>query len=274
MHAAALTVRTPRGFRELARAGGASADGATVDLRYHGECVGRLTVGAAGLDEDDRAVLELLAARLAPVIRDAGLCEGLRAGRERVVAGREDERRRLRRELHDGLGPVLATIRLNVETAGSLLPPEARVPRQMLDAARVGAEHGLREVRRLADGLRPPDVDEHGLPEALRRLAARFSGAHVSADVPDTVPSLSAACEAAVYRVAEEALTQAVRHAGASTAELRMVAGAEEVVVEVTDDGTGTAAVRGVEELAEEVGGRVEVRGLVVRVVLPVRVGC
>ncbi|WP_372410639.1 sensor histidine kinase [Streptomyces luteireticuli] len=278
--AAALAVRTPQGFRELARAGGASADSATVDLRYHGECVGRLTVGVAGLDEDDRAVLELLAARLAPVVRDTGLHEGLRAGRERVVAAREDERRRLRRELHDGLGPALATIRLNLETAGSLLHgPEARVPRQMLDAARAGAEHGIREVRRLTDGLRPPDVDERGLPAALRLLAARFSDeARIAVEIPDTVPDLSAACEAAAYRIAEEALTQAVRHAGASEAGLRLAVSDGELAVEVSDDGTGTAAVRLLAELAEEVGGAVAVDprrggGTVVRAVVPVRVG-
>ncbi|WP_049714317.1 sensor histidine kinase [Streptomyces caatingaensis] len=276
---AALAVRTPHGFRELARAGGAVGEPATtVDLRHHGECVGRLALGAPGLDEDDRAVLGLLAARLAPVVRDAGLHEGLRAGRERVVAEREDERRRLRRELHDGLGPVLATIRLNVETAGSLLTgvPDARVPRQMLDAARAGAGHGTREIRRLAAGLRPPDIDERGLPEALRLLAARFSAA---AEVPDAVPDLSAACEAAVYRIAEEALTQAVRHAGASVVLLRLSAGDGELVAEVTDDGAGTAAVRRLRELAEEVGGSLSVEvdrggGSVVRAVVPVRVGC
>ncbi|MBH1938262.1 hypothetical protein I5Q34_29065 [Streptomyces sp. AV19] len=277
--AAAVAVRTPHGFRELARAGGLS-DGSgatTVDLRHHGECVGRLTVGARDLDEDDRAVLEHLGARLAPVVRDAGLHDGLRAGRERAVAGREDERRRLRRELHDGLGPVLATIRLNVETAGSLLAgADARVPRQMLDAARAGTEHGLREVRRLADGLRPPDVDEHGLPGALRLLAARFSDAAVSVDVPDTVPDLSAACEAAAYRIAEEALNQAVRYAGAARATLRLtVPGGTEVTVEVVDDGAGTAGVRLLAELAEEVGGVLAVEdvrgggGTVVRAVLP-----
>ncbi|WP_344963890.1 hypothetical protein [Streptomyces thioluteus] len=127
-----------------------------------------------------------------PVIRDAGLCEGLRAGGE-TGGGRPGGRTAA------DCGANCTTVSApssrrsgyNVETAGSLLPPEARVPRQMLDAARVGAEHGLpRGTPASPTALRPPDRRRNtALPEARARLAARFSGAHVSADVPDTVPS-------------------------------------------------------------------------------------
>jgi signal transduction histidine kinase len=126
------------------------------------------------------------------------------------------------------------------------------------------------DVRRIVEGLRPPALDELGLSGAIEQLADRLTaGTDLLVDVEVAgPPALPAAVEVAVYRVAQEALTNVVRHAGARQACVRIRVDGDELVLEVTDDGTGTPAPReggvglgSMRERAEELGGRLEVTG-------------
>jgi len=236
-----------------------------------GEQVGTLLAGPRsprdGFAPVDVALLTQVAAHLAAVVRAARLTVDVQRAREALVLGREDERRRLRRDLHDGLGPTLAATTLRVALAREHADPRTAAAlgevEELLDAATAG-------VRRAVTGLRPPALDELGLVEALRSQIAVVAGAAVALDVDlAAIPGLSAAAEAAVFRVVVEAVTNAVRHAEASRVRVHLgpdcPAGRDGVRAEVADDGRGLAgSVEGVgrramAERAAELGGTLSV---------------
>ncbi|RKS79648.1 histidine kinase [Actinomadura pelletieri DSM 43383] len=289
--AATLVAHTRQGDRELARAG-TPDDGSAVmrtELTYQGDPVGCLTVhlrpGQRTLDSRDQAALEIVTDQLGPIVSAIGLHEELRISRERIVVAREEERRRLRRDLHDGLGPCLAGIQLHLDTAADLLRPGSP-PRGLVEAACGAASGGLSEVRRIIDDLRPPDLDEHGLVAALQLLVTRLGGPTltITATFPDSLPELSAATETAVYRIAAEALTNVVRHARATTAALTLTVDDTHLVMRIVDDGVrlpdpprrAGVGLTSMAERAEEIGGSCRVssrqdgpRGTLVDVRLP-----
>lgn len=217
-----------------------------VVLEYGGEAVGELLVGLRPGERElgvaDRNVLTLLAAPLAVAVHATGLSAELQASRERIVAAREEERRRLRRDLHDGLGPTLTGVALTADAAANLVDSDVVRVRGLLASLRVDTRTAIADVRRLVNDLHPPALDELGLVGALRQraeqLAWRADGAavRVRLDVPDRVPALPAAVEVAAYRIATEALTNVVRHSRASVAVLQLRCG-ETLDVEVIDDG-------------------------------------
>jgi signal transduction histidine kinase len=283
---------------ELVTAGGASRaatagrlDGDHLErfpLRHRGEVVAWLVVtpreGERALDERDGEVLRGIADQVAPAVAALQLSRELQSSREHLVAAREAERLRLRQELHDGLGATLAGLRLQVDTARDLVDDEQVAG--LLRAAGAGVAHAVAEVRSLTDGLRPPGIDDLGLPGALRALAVRVDGPGLRVEtLVDDDLDLDPAVEVAAYRIAAEALANVARHAGAGWARLEVHA-THRVVVVVADDGVGLADDRrgglglaSIRQRAEEVGGGVEVgpgpdgRGTVVRASLPLTVG-
>ena len=182
------------------------------------------------------------------------------------MLAREEERRRLRRDFHDGLGPELAGMALQLESLTARLQADDELTRR---AERLGArlQHAVAEVRRVVDGLRPAAVDELGLAEALRQLAVGdASGPRVIVEVPLTFGELPAAVEVAAYRIAGEGLTNALRHAEAGRCCVRAAIEADSLVVEVVDDGRGFGAevavgvgMQSLHDRATEVGGSLEV---------------
>nr|WP_246304771.1 sensor histidine kinase [Nocardioides thalensis] len=201
----------------------------------------------------------------AAAARAAQLSDQLQASRERIVTAVEDERRRLRNELHDGLGPTLAAIASRIDTAritAQRAPTEAD---HALAAARGDISGLLAEVRRLVHGLRPPALDDVGLAGALRQQADRIRtpALSVTVDVAADLGPLPAAAEVAAFRIASEALTNAVRHSGAGHAHVRIDVRDQELVVEVADDGVGIGpdslagvGLSSMRERARELGGR------------------
>ncbi|WP_223865172.1 sensor histidine kinase [Streptomyces sp. 5-10] len=283
---AAVSVDTRAGPRRLAAAG-APLTGAvqTYPLRHHGRTVGRLEVSRDGSGtpaERDSGLLSLLADQAAPALAALRLAEEAQAARERLVLAREQERRRLRREIHDGLGPQLAAVRLRLDIAQTSCPPGHPATPQLCEAAETLAE-ALVEVRRITAGLAPAALAERGLAGAVRDLAHRLGvdGLRVSvASRPAALPPLSPGVETAAYRIAAESLTNAVRHARARQVSVELTAGPDTLEVKVTDDGSGLreTAVPGVglasvTERAEEIGGSCSVTGsatgTVVHAVLP-----
>ncbi|WP_300008838.1 sensor histidine kinase [Pseudonocardia sp.] len=243
----------------------------TVALVYRGEQVGELVVGVRTgqqrLDRADRAVLELLAAPLAIAVHATALSDAVQRSREHIVAAREEERRRLRRDLHDGLGPVLTGMTFLADAATNLLRTDPDRALELLGRLRAGAGEGLDDIRRLVHELRPPSLDELGLVGALSRRAdlLRSTGRDVVVEAPAELPPLTAAVEVAAFRIAEEALTNAIRHSRADHVRAELVVnGALEVTV--TDDGgparapwrpgVGMASMR---ERATEIGGTCEI---------------
>jgi two-component system, NarL family, sensor histidine kinase UhpB len=204
-----------------------------------------------------------------------------RESARRALRARESERRRLARELHDELGQALTGVLLQIDDATRTMDPSA------LEAARTSTRESLEDVRRIARDLRPGTLVDLGLSSALRALATRFtsqSGVPVERDIAADVPQLSEDAELVVYRVAQEALTNVARHAGATRVHLalRPAAGGVELVVE--DDGGGMPAyvgpqaggITGMRERALLVGGRLRVlrgeqRGTRVHLEVPAR---
>jgi signal transduction histidine kinase len=259
-----------------------------------GQDVGRLAVTHRHPGErwrrSERAALEDAARRAAALVWAAALTADLQASRERIVAGREEERRRLRHDLHDGVGPELAGMALQLERlAGKLSgdPDVAALAGRLRDQMR----RTVAAVRRAVDDLRPPALDELGLVAALREHVAAYrmpvsagsAGGEVDGVtvVADELPPLRAAVEVAAYRIATEAVSNAVRHAGASTCTVSLGLSGEDLLVEITDDGRGVPAdaVPGVgstsmRERAAELGGTLDVTtaagaGTTVRARLP-----
>jgi len=245
------------------------------ELTYHGNPVGRLIVAPRGPTEPlggpDLRLLDDLAQQIGVAAHAALLTEDLRASRERLITAREEERRRLRRDLHDGLGPALAGIGMRAAAAESLVREDPERAAQLLAELQAETSDAVADVRRLVDALRPPAIDEVGLVGALRLAADRLEapGAPtlvVESDGP--LPDLPAAVEVAAYRIGTEAMTNAVRHAGAASCSLRLVGG-DDLTVVVEDDGRGLpkrlragVGLSSMQDRATELGGecRVEAR--------------
>ena len=192
----------------------------------------------------------------------AATTAALRASRDRLVQVREEERRRLRRDLHDGLGPGLTGIALTIDAARNTISSDPRRADALLESARSELTDALAEVRRVVDGLRPPALDDLGLAGSIRRHASRFPAVSVTVSDDGTMGALSAAAEVAAYRIATEALTNTARHSRAQHAEVTLRTNGS-FEVEITDDGTATAdwvpgvGLSSMRDRAAEVGGTV-----------------
>ena len=259
----------------------------TVDLpiRYRDETIGRVAVAEGRrLSESDQRLLGDLLRQAAAAARAGALSASLQQARADLVTAREEERRRLRRDLHDSLGPGLGAVTLRIETARGLAARDPERADAVLEQAVGDIGALLADVRRLVHDLRPPALDELGLLGALRTQARRLSGDDLEIDVDGDPGALSAAVEVAAFRIASEALTNVVRHAAATRATVVLDRRPDRLVVTVTDDGRGMATdvVAGVgtlslRERAAELGGRTTVScppdgGTVVTAELPLEV--
>lgn len=164
----------------------------------------------------------------------------LQRSRERLVIAREEERRRLRRDLHDGLAPTLAALNLKAGTIRTLVSTDPIAAQAVIDEWRAELRATIGDVRRLAYALRPPILDELGLIAAIRELADQFSARQLPVTVDATEPDhpLPAAVEVAAYRIVQEALTNVERHAQAGSCHVRLWGTPETFFIEVTDNGS------------------------------------
>jgi signal transduction histidine kinase len=251
-----------------------------------GELVIGLRYGESRLNPADEQVLILLAAPLAVAIQAGRLAAELRDSRERIVSGREEERRRIRRDLHDGLGPVLTGVVLSADAARRLLRTDPDRSAALLAGLRDQTIGAIEEIRRLVYGLRPPALDGLGLLGALREYAVmvsrRSDGATltVTVEAPPALAELSAAVEVATYRIAIEALTNVVRHSTATAAVVHLRVDADSLHLEIRDNGVNSGpawqpgvGLTSISERTAELGGQSEIRydgaGCSVGVVLP-----
>ena len=286
---AAIELNRDDGYKRVAEHGDPREENEVLPLVHQGETVGRLVVAPRSRGEEfskqDRTLLEDLAWQAGAAAHAALLTTDLQRSRERLVTAREEERRRLRRDLHDGLGPTLGGLTLGLDAARTTLAEDPGTTEVLLAELKAQTREAVSDVRRLVHGLRPPALDDLGLVAAIRQQAAKHgdlsgepaggtqgsparNGLTLSVDAPDHLPPLPAAVEVACYRIAQEAITNVSRHAGASSC--RICLSVDEVrgalVLEVADDGVGMPEGRragvgmsSMRERAEELGGTLAV---------------
>jgi signal transduction histidine kinase len=216
-----------------------------IPLIYQKETIGRLLVATRSpreaFNRSEQQLLNTIAALTANTVRAVQLSDELRRSRRRIVTAREDERRRLRRDLHDGLGPHLASQTLGLEAVTQLMVSNPEKAQALLNSLKIQVQEAMLDVRRLVYDLRPPALDDLGLVGALEQSASRNTTEQLrfSLDVPQALPELPAAVETAAYRIAQEAMTNVVRHAGATLCIVRLSCTDAHLIVEVRDDGSG-----------------------------------
>lgn len=252
-------------------------------ITHAGVNLGQLTARRrhTHLDIRDERLLQAAAAQLGVVLHANRLAAQLQRAREDLVFSREDERRRLRRELHDGMGPTLAGIRLGLEAADNALPVDISRTRGLLSDVRADVAGLIEDVRRVVDGLRPPLLDEVGLVGALTQRANAFADManwtmHLESD---PLPALPAAVEVAAFRIGSEALTNVARHARATRCDIHLGVSDGSFVMVISDDGSGGAVpgkgtgLASIYERTTELGGSVMIdsheKGTTLQVRLP-----
>ena len=271
---AGIELRRGDTFEAAASHGRPSPIALQLPLVYQGDTIGRLVVASRAPGEPfsaaDIQLLEDLARGAGVAAFAVRLTADLQWSRERLVVAREEERRRLRRDLHDGLGPTLAGIGLQIETVRGLVRDDPHAAEELLATLKTETQAAIASIRTIAYNLRPPALDELGLVGALREEGARFTsnshGLRISIRAMD-LPALPAAVEVAAYRIALEAMSNAARHAGATSCVV-CVAANEGLDVDVRDDGCGVppdfrlgVGVSSMRERASELGGTFTIEG-------------
>lgn len=259
----------------VATSGSRTTTTRTLPLSVGTETVGELEVGLrpgdTSLSRADDHVLGLVAPLLALTARSTALAAELQEAREQSVTAIEEERRRLRRDLHDGLGPRLSGIAFTADAARNSVRTDPAAAEELLTTLRAETTTAIEEIRGLVYAMRPPALDELGLVQAVRQQALALrtpDGAPLRLDLTttDDLPPLTAAVEVAAYRVVVEALTNAVRHSGSDRATVRLCGDGRDLVIEVVDGGTGGGrrgwpagvGTSGMRERAHELGGTLE----------------
>jgi two-component system NarL family sensor kinase len=231
----------------------------------------------------DRRLLAGVAPAVAAAAESQRLNRALEQARLRALSTLAEEQRRMRRDLHDGLGPVLIGLRMTIGSARQLATSEPAAADELLADAQHEAQTAIEDVRRLARDLRPPALDDLGLAGALDDRLSRILGPGCGLDFVSTLRDdpLPAATEVAAYRIACEAALNVARHAHATQCSVRLAADSATLHVRVADDGIGFAesapgvGLRSMRERAEELGGKIEIEtapgaGTTIRAELPI----
>lgn len=253
-------------------------EAACFPLTFQREMVGRLLAGPRDsgekLSPDDDRLLGNLARQVAPAAHAVALRQALDASQARLAAAREEERRRLGRDLHDGLGPALAGLALGLDAAHCLAGGQRELD-DLLSRLKAETRQALKDVRHIAYGLRPPALDQLGLEGALREKITLMErqvtpGLTVTLSLSEPeLPTLPAAVEVAAYRIIVEAVTNVTRHAAARCCRVSVTTSGHGLLLEVDDDGTGMpegwragVGITAMRERAAELGGLLAIEAL------------
>ncbi|WP_052567866.1 GAF domain-containing sensor histidine kinase [Ktedonobacter racemifer] len=266
----------------------------TLPLAYQEQTLGQFQLAPRSPGEAftpaDMRLLDELARQAGLAAHAVRLATDLQKARERLVLAREEERRRLRRDLHDGVGPTLASLSQRIDTASHLVLHDPDAAIVLLDTLKAQVKATIADIRRVVYALRPPVLDELGLVSAISEHVMQLQGTnglHVSLEVPTAlsdISELSAAVEVAAYRIALEALTNVVHHAHAQHCLLRLGLAAERFLyLSISDDGRGLlednragVGITSMRERVAELGGEftlttIQGRGTYVQVRLPLK---
>ncbi len=249
----------------IVESGELTATSQTWPLSYDAEPLGRLFAGPRHgerqLSRSDQNIIDLVAAPLAIVLHAQALTEDLKVSRERVIDAAEEERTRLRRELHDSLGPLLTGAAFKAD--GIALAAQKRPERAESFAIELADQlrQSVEAVRRLAYGLRPATLDELGLVGALREESDRLGQIKVIVEAPASLPTLPSSVEVAAYRIAAEALTNVARHSDAKLASVHLTTDNGSLKMIISDNGSANGpwspglGLTSIQLRASEVGG-------------------
>ncbi len=281
----ALRVKRGEKLEPVGEIGRADRETVAYPLLDRGEVVGELLAGRRGPDEPftpaDERLLRNFARQAGTAVHAAQLTADLQRSRHQLVTAREEERLRLRRDLHDGLGPVLASIIWRADSARGLLQTDPAEASRLLARSIEQAQGALADIRRLVYGLRPPALDELGLVGALEQSVREVHPTIVRIEATGDLPPLPAAVEVATYRIVQEAIKNAVTHGKARHCQVLLAPQGGSLQVAIWDDGRGLPEIihTGVglismRERAEELGGVLAIHprpagGVAVEVRLP-----
>jgi signal transduction histidine kinase len=268
---AAIALQVGGQFQIQAERGQASGAPEAFPLIHQGETIGQLLVARRSPGEDfnpaDHLLLTNIARQAGTVAHSVRLTAALQQSRQQLVTAREEERRRLRRDLHDGLGPQLASQTLTIEAIGRLLETNAEKARDLLGHLKSQSQTAIQDIRRLVYDLRPPALDELGLAGALLEGVRQYESAGSNVEIttdPEPLPTLPAAVEVAVYRIAQEAITNVLRHSQAKCCNVSITIQNNHLDLLIADDGKGYPAnfhfgvgLNSMRERAEELGGTI-----------------
>ena len=246
------------------------AESIHLPLTYQTERVGELIVAPRAPGEifshPDMKLINIIAQQAGIAAHTVRLNNDLQESRERLVTAQEEERRRLRRDLHDGVGPTLASLSQRIDTASDLIKTDPEKSIQLLKELKSQVKGTIAEIRRLVYALRPPVLDEFGLYTAIREHLAQYSGPNgiqITFELIDPLPPLPAAVEVAAYRIALEAFTNIVKHSQASACHIKIDIDDKQLVLEVSDNGKGLSSnirsgvgFTSMRERASELGGQ------------------
>lgn len=280
-YVAIVTIKNDR--RQVAASfGGSKNKTLEFPLIYQAERVGELVVAHRGNNEgfspEERSLLETIARQTGTAVRVTQLYNDLQGSRQQIVTAREEERRRLRRDLHDGIGPTMASQTLKLDAALDLISgdPEMGQEQDLEEAVKLLQElkgqtqDTVKGIRRMVYALRPPALDDLGLVPAIQTHIAQYSQPHLELDFlletpPQGLPTLSAAVEVAAYSIILEALTNVVKHAKAQSCTIKLSIASDDeylLLLEILDDGVGLpkefhsgVGCTSMRERAEELGG-------------------
>jgi len=253
----AIALKQEGDFNIAASFGLAGNDWIQLPLIYQGETVGQLRLSTRSPNEPftpgEQRLLRDIARHIGVTAHTVLLTEDLRRladdlqrSREELVKSREEERRRLRRDLHDDLGPQLASLKLNLDVARNLVSRDPNAAEALLLDLRSQSQSAIADIRRLVFDLRPPALDELGLVGAIQEYTRQIAsqdgtqpGLRIRLNSPKDLPPLPAAVEVAAYRITLEALANFVRHSQGSNCQVTIMKASNELQVEVCDDGLG-----------------------------------
>lgn len=268
----AISLKREGGFKLASSFGEYSEHLYILPLRYQKEEIGQLICGYRGPDESfnsaEKNLLNDVAYQASIAVHASKLTNDLKHAHRRLVWMREEERRRIRRDLHDGLGPILASLRLSIGSASELFERNKKEARKILKDVEEGLTIALADIRRLVYDLRPPALDELGLVQAVKQSAPKVPNLEIRYEVTEELPILPAAVDVAAFRIIEEALSNSIQHSQASLIIIRISA-SEDLELSIFDDGKGIPkdyhpgiGIISMRERALELGGSFQLDGI------------
>ena len=285
----AVMLKEENEFVLAAECGAKSASNLTCELfslNYQTEPVGQILVSRrAGEDSftaDEMTLLQNIARQVAVAAYAIQVTRDLQRSRERLVTAREEERRRLRRDLHDGLGPTLASLTLKLDAARNQLKDHPNETDSLLVELKSQTQSTIEDIRRLVYNLRPPALDELGFFSAIQEYATNHlrAGLSVRIERNGEFPKLPAAVEVAAYRIVCEALTNVSKHSQATECDVRLTFNGA-LQIDVRDNGIGLpqgthsgVGMSSMRERAAELGGTFSIHSLASGVHISAQLPC
>lgn len=238
----------------------------TIDLIYQNTQIGELLLGrrrkGEPLTPKDINLLNDIAPLLGATIHNIFLTSDLQRALEKEVLAREEERRQIRNDLHDDLGPKLAILRLQIDNTASEIRSDPENAEALMAVLSDLVKDALQDVRTIVRSLRPPELDDLGLVEALRVSIGHHPEMAITVSAEGPLPALPAAVESTAFRITQEAILNSIRHSGAQACRVRITADAAQLGITIEDNGRGFNSkerigigLRSMRERAERLGG-------------------